>query len=171
MTKRKKTTKKVVDRVRVDEWSGCYGEGWKGVCLDAAFQHPAKFSRALIRKIYDHATEEGWATSGCHIADPFGGVALGGYEAMQRGMHWTGVELELRFCDLGQGFDCPGFTKDEWRRFSHRVARVNYHHGYHFCQDCVKEMEVGPQTVVHGLFGSVSSRHIPFREPPVRGQY
>ena len=29
-----------VGEVLHDTWSGCYGEGWKGVISDAAFAHP-----------------------------------------------------------------------------------------------------------------------------------
>ena len=36
------------------------------------------------------------------VLDPFGGVALGGLEAMRRGLHWVGIELEARFCVLAQ---------------------------------------------------------------------
>jgi len=48
-------------RVYEDVWGGLYGESWKGLIHDEAFAHPAKYSRALIRKIYDHVAEEGWA--------------------------------------------------------------------------------------------------------------
>lgn len=36
------------------------------------------------------------------IIDPFGGVALGSLDAMRLGLEWFGVELELKFVDLGQ---------------------------------------------------------------------
>lgn len=84
-----------------DVWSGLYGESCKGVISDDAFAHPAKFSRALIRKIYDHVVEEGWATRGSSVVDPFGGVALGGLDAMRHGLNWYGVELEEKFFKLG----------------------------------------------------------------------
>lgn len=44
-------------------WQGCYEEGWKGEIVPAAFAHPAKFSRSLIRRIYGHAFAEGWLQS------------------------------------------------------------------------------------------------------------
>ena len=83
-------------------WHNCYNEGWKGTIVDDAFQHPAKFSRALIRNIYRHALGRGWLKAGDRVVDPFGGVALGGLDAMRYGLHWTGCELEERFVKLGQ---------------------------------------------------------------------
>jgi hypothetical protein len=84
-----------------DVWRGLYGESWKAMIRDEAFAHPAKFSRALIRKIYDHLSAEGWATGGDSVVDPFGGVALGALDAMRLGLSWYGVELEAKFHDLG----------------------------------------------------------------------
>ena len=72
-----------------------------GIIVPDAFAHPAKFSRALIRRIYEHILERGYITSGDTIVDPFGGAALGALHAMQNGLHWTGVELEEKFVDLG----------------------------------------------------------------------
>lgn len=84
-----------------DEWFGLYKESWKGHICDDAFRHPAKFSRALIRRIYDHVIEEGWANKGDSVVDPFGGVALGAHDAMRHGLNWYGCELESRFVALG----------------------------------------------------------------------
>lgn len=85
-----------------DDWYGLYGEGWQGEIVPEAFAHPAKFSRALIRHIYRHLLDEGLVQPGDTVVDPFGGVALGSLDAMRCGLHWTGVELEPRFVDLGQ---------------------------------------------------------------------
>lgn len=87
--------------VLCDEWRGMYREGWTGLIHPDSFQHPAKFSRALIRKIYDHVIAEGWATKGDSVVDPFGGVALGGFDAMRHGLNWFGCELEQKFVELG----------------------------------------------------------------------
>jgi hypothetical protein len=84
-----------------DEWRGLYREGWKGQIVEEAFAHPAKFARALIRRIYDHVCEEGWCWPGDRVIDPFGGVALGALDAMRHGLHWTGSELEEKFVSLG----------------------------------------------------------------------
>jgi hypothetical protein len=85
-----------------DVWHGLYGESWKELICDEAFAHPAKFSRALIRRIYDHVIEERWATKGLSVVDPFGGVALGSFDAMRHGLNWYGCELESRFVLLGE---------------------------------------------------------------------
>lgn len=83
------------------DWFDCYGDNWKNEITPDAFAHPAKFSRALIRRIYQHVIEEGWIAAGDTVLDPFGGVALGGRDALQAGLHWVGVELEPRFVELG----------------------------------------------------------------------
>lgn len=84
------------------QWHGCYDSGWQGEIVPEAFTHPAKFSRALIRRIYEHAFSEGWLAPGMTVADPFGGVALGALDALWNGLTWIGVELEPRFVTLGQ---------------------------------------------------------------------
>jgi hypothetical protein len=84
------------------DWSGCYDESWKGLIVDEAFSHPAKFSRGLIQRIYRHAIESGWLAAGAMVVDPFGGVALGALDAMQAGVLWRGCELESRFVELGR---------------------------------------------------------------------
>ena len=87
--------------MNVDQWHGLYGEGWTGEIVPEAFAHPAKFSRALIRAIYDHAAAEGWLAPGDVVVDPFGGVALGALDAMRLGCIWEGCELETKFVALG----------------------------------------------------------------------
>lgn len=84
------------------QWHGCYSDGWKGEIVDEAFQHPAKVSRALIRRIYEHAFAEGWLRAGDTAVDCFGGIAGTGLDAMLRGVHWVGVELEPKFHALAQ---------------------------------------------------------------------
>ncbi len=85
-----------------DDWSGCYGESWSGLIVPEAFCHPAKYSRALIQRIYQHVMAEGWAQPGDVVVDPFGGVALGALDAQRLGLSWVGVELEPRFVALAQ---------------------------------------------------------------------
>jgi len=95
-------------------WQGCYDAGWKGLIVEDAFAHPAKFSRNLIGRIYRHMIERGWLAPGMTVVDPFGGVALGALDAMANGLHWRGCELESRFVTLGQA------NIAEWtRRFGH----------------------------------------------------
>lgn len=86
----------------VTDERGLYSEGWQGAIVEEAFAHPAKFSRRLIRWIYDHLAEERLVKPGDRVLDPFAGVALGALDAMRIGLHWTGVELEPEFVSLGQ---------------------------------------------------------------------
>jgi len=86
----------------IDKWSGCYDDGWHGDIVPEAFSHPAKFSHGLIHRIYLHAKEMGWVKPGDWVLDPFGGVALGGLDALAMGLNWVGVELEAKFVSLGE---------------------------------------------------------------------
>ena len=88
-------------RVKRLDWHGLYGERWTNEIVPEAFGHPAKFSRALIRKIYQHMIERGWLCSADSVVDPFGGVGLGALEAMRLGCNWYGCELEEKFVKLG----------------------------------------------------------------------
>ena len=45
---------------KTDNWRGCYDGGWTDLITPEAFAHPAKFSRALVARIYDHCRAEGW---------------------------------------------------------------------------------------------------------------
>lgn len=82
-------------------WQECYKDSWKGIIAEAAYVHPAKFSKELIFRIIQHAMEEGFIQAGDTIFDPFGGVALGGLPSGLKGVRWVGLELEQRFVDLG----------------------------------------------------------------------
>lgn len=84
------------------DWHGLYAEGWTGEITPAAMAHPAKYARALIRRIYDHLLLEGLVKPGDRVIDCFGGVALGALDAMRCGLDWTGCELEPKFVALGQ---------------------------------------------------------------------
>lgn len=44
----------------------------------------------------------GWVKPGDVVLDCFGGVALGGLDAISMGLNWIGVELEEKFVTLGQ---------------------------------------------------------------------
>ena len=85
----------------VTEWRNCYNDGWQGVIVPEAFAHPAKFSRGLIRRIYEHMLAAGYLAPGDSVVDCFGGIGAGALDAMSMGLHWTGVELEPRFVELG----------------------------------------------------------------------
>lgn len=82
-------------------WKQCYNRNWRELILPASFSHPAKFSRALVERIYAHMTDRGWINAGQHIGDPFGGIATGGIIAAYHGFHWFGVELEQKFVTWG----------------------------------------------------------------------
>jgi len=92
------------------EWHGCYNDSWQGIIVDEAFAHPAKFARGLIRRIYQHMLDSGYIARGDSIVDPFGGVGLGGLDAMTFGLHYTGCELEPKFVALGNR------NLSKWRR-------------------------------------------------------
>lgn len=92
----------MVDIPRVD-WYGCYDGSWQSAPLVAeAYSHPAKVSFNLAERIYRHMLAEGWLRPGDAVLDPFGGVGGFGFHAALYGMHWTGVELEEKFVDLGR---------------------------------------------------------------------
>jgi hypothetical protein len=95
--------------VKQINWYGLYGESWSDEIVPDAYSHPAKYSRGLIRQIYRHALEHGYLQAGDNVVDPFGGVALGSFDAMRYGLHWTGVELEEKFVTLGNA------NLDLWR--------------------------------------------------------
>lgn len=123
------------------DWYGLYGNGWKsGAELTSeAFGHPAKFSRSLIRRIYEHCLEQGYLSLGDIVLDPFGGVALGGIDAVQNDLRWIGVELEQPFNDMGAGCDCTGISKADWVRFYGRWDRARYQGERYWCPRCLAE--------------------------------
>ena len=83
------------------KWHGCYDDSWQGLIVPEAFAHPAKFSHGLICRIVEHGLAKGYWKAGDTVADPVGGVALGGIICGYHGLNWTGIELEVRFCELG----------------------------------------------------------------------
>lgn len=85
----------------VIDWRGLYGERWDTDIVPEAYSHPAKYSRALIRHIYQHLIDNALIERGARVLDPFGGVALGALDAQLQGLHWTGCELEPKFVTLG----------------------------------------------------------------------
>ena len=87
--------------MRAEAWRGCYRDGWQGLIVPDAFAHPAKVSRGLAARIYDHCREEGWLLPGSTALDPFAGVALGALDCMRIGCQWVGIELEEKFVTLG----------------------------------------------------------------------
>ena len=88
-------------QMEISSWDHLYNKGWKNLICDEAFTHPAKYARGLIEHIYNHCVAEDWLHDGELVIDPFGGVGLGGLDAMRLGAHWVGVELEEKFVRLG----------------------------------------------------------------------
>ena len=82
-----------------DNWEECFNQNWRKLIVS---DHPAKFARGVIRRIYEHASENGWVGHDCKIIDPFGGIALGGLDAMRLKAHWTGIELEKKWASIGK---------------------------------------------------------------------
>jgi hypothetical protein len=96
--------------VNVTQWHGCYSGSWQGILVPDAFAHPAKVAPGLSYRIYRYMIDAGYIAPGDSVFDPFGGIGGFGYHAMLLGLHWTGVELEPRFVELGQR------NIDKWRR-------------------------------------------------------
>jgi hypothetical protein len=88
-------------------------------------------------RIYEHVLEEGWVKPGDYVVDCFSGIGGFALEAMRHGLNFIGVELEQRFCDMGQGCDCTGISKADWVRFQGRWDKARYRDGRHWCPQCV----------------------------------
>lgn len=95
-------TKKRKPRVKWLDWHGCYDDGWKGLIVDEAFAHPAKASRALVRKIFDYMEAQGWLTPRSRVLDVFGGIGTTAIEGASRGHEVVCVELEDKFVGLAR---------------------------------------------------------------------
>lgn len=144
------------------DWYNLYKTNWNGEIVPAAYQHPAKFARGLIRQIYSHLLEHGYLSPGDTVVDPFGGIAVGALDAMRHGLHWTGVELEEKFCILGTGMDCPGFDKAFWRRYQQRGDRW---HELGVCPDCGALLDADRDDLpINYWFGKLS-REVPSQIP------
>lgn len=122
-----------------DQWENCYGEQWGSAITPEATGHPAKYSRALIRRIYQHIVDEGWAQPGAVVMDPFAGAGLGALQAMKHSLAWFGIELEVRFVDCAAGCDCTGISKVDWVRFQGRWDKVSHKDGRHWCPRCLAQ--------------------------------
>lgn len=83
-------------------WRNCYNGSLKELITPEAFAHPAKMSRKLCERIFDHGLEKGYWRLGDIIIDPFGGIGTTGLIGAYRGYRVIGVELEERFVKLAQ---------------------------------------------------------------------
>jgi len=88
-------------KIKAIAWQGCYDDQWGDLIIPEAYAHPAKYSRGLIERIIQHGIERGYWKENDTIADPFGGVALGGIICGYHGLNFIGVELESKFVELG----------------------------------------------------------------------
>jgi hypothetical protein len=138
----------------IDQWEGCYPSNWKGLIIQEAMAHPAKFSNKLIRRIYEHLQEEGWVKPGDRVIDPFGGVALGALDAMRLGLNWYGMELEAKFHELGSAqYLCNGIQPDEWKRWYSRPKMLAFFREHRLlCPPC------------EAAWNDISNRKIPSRD-------
>ncbi len=103
-------------------WRDLYTRQWADLITPAAREHPAKYARLLIKKIYNHAFDEGWIEKGDYVLDPFAGVALGAVDAMAYGLNWTGVEIEQQWVSAGN----ENIKKwvDSYRQFTNMVGKA-----------------------------------------------
>ena len=123
----------------LSEWCGCYLDGWSGQIVPPAFAHPAKVSRSLVRRIYEHAFAEGWLRAGDIVVDPFAGISGTELDAMWNGCHWVGLELEPKFVMLSKaniglwhlkygskpGFGSARILQGDSRKLSELIGRAD----------------------------------------------
>ena len=115
-------------------WAGCYDDGWQGLIVPAAFSHPAKAARGLIRRIFNDLA----LPKGSLVVDPFAGVGTTGIEAASRELRFVGVELEPRFVELARqtfalnapwwermGYPMPVIVQGDSRELCRHVAGVD----------------------------------------------
>jgi hypothetical protein len=131
--------------MKVETWHGCYDGGWQGLLVPDAFAHPAKAARGLLARIFDELAEMGALRPGDIVVDPFGGIGTTGIIAASRGIRSALCELEPRFWRLANGYDCPGFGKGTWRRYSLRWTRNPKHSD--LCPSCQKQPGVKGRTI------------------------
>ena len=105
-----------------DSWFGCYGRSLAPWIVPRAFQHPAKFSRKLIERLYAHALEEGWLKPGDLVLDPLAGVCVGGVAAANAGLKWIGVELEDHWAELGHA--CLEKHRAKWEALGRPLPQI-----------------------------------------------
>lgn len=87
---------------KIIEWHNCYAGDLKALIVPEAFAHPAKMSRKLCERIFDHGQERGYWKPGDIILDPFYGIGTTGLVGAFRGYQVIGVELEAKFIELAK---------------------------------------------------------------------
>jgi hypothetical protein len=129
----------VTNPVVTDSWFNCYRQGWGKSLQPESFAHPAKVSRNLAKRIYEHMREEGWLKPGDTILDPFSGIGGFALDALIMGCHFIGIELERPFVDMASGCECTGVSKADWVRFYGRLDRMRYSGERYICPRCIAE--------------------------------
>ncbi len=124
-----------------ETWAGCYRERWPQELLGESAVHPAKYARALIRRIYEHCLDQAFLSIGDTVLDPFGGVGLGALDAVASGLNWVGVEVEPVFAAMGQGCACEGISPADWVRFFGRWKQAVGNKERQWCPHCLAEAE------------------------------
>ena len=84
------------------EWYGCFRHSWQNLLVPQAFQHPGKYNRGVLDRLYDALQAAGYLRPGYHIHDPFGGVGTAARRALAAGYHWQGVEIEVHHVEAAQ---------------------------------------------------------------------
>jgi hypothetical protein len=114
----------------VERWEGCYRESWQeGDLVPDAFAHPAKVSKALAFRLVHHLIAQGYLTPGQTVLDPFAGIAGFALPCLAAGLGYLGIELEPRFVDLANGYDCDGTMRADFKaRCGKRLELHTPHH-------------------------------------------
>lgn len=121
----------------METWDGCYDDSWNGWLVPEAFSHPAKASRALLRRIFRHLVETGALRKGDTVVDPFGGIGTTGLVGPSVGARVVCCELEEKFAALGSrnfeahragwermGWPLPVMVQGDSRRLREHVGPV-----------------------------------------------
>lgn len=118
----------VAEEIETLDWYGLYRDGWGDQLTPAAFAHPAKFAYGLITRIIRFGLERGYWRKNDLLGDPFAGVCCGGVIAAYNGLRWRGVELESRFIDLANGFECDDWL---WPNEKAKCGARDLHESHH----------------------------------------
>ncbi|MBE3035723.1 MAG: hypothetical protein IMZ70_01365 [Candidatus Atribacteria bacterium] len=109
----------------MNQWHGCYDDGWQGLIVPEAFAHPAKMAYGLTMRIFKHALSEAWIKPGDVVVDPFGGIGSTGLVGSALGLRVVCVELEQKFVDLGKAnFEKHSAAIDAFHHFGHSYQPV-----------------------------------------------
>lgn len=100
-------------------WTKCYEDGWKDHIVPESFQHPAKMSYGLLKRILDHCKDKGW---GGVIVDPFGGIGSTGILGAYEGYQVICIELEQKFVNLARKNFCLHLKT--WEQFGNPYPQI-----------------------------------------------